>query len=630
MKKQITSTILGLILYQTLSIACPIRDYTYFTEAPKRNHIIIGKLNATGPMLAFNLNGQILPGFEKVKQGKYNRYNINEQDGILLNIIDKSYQFYDTRNGFMPIGESYASATLFSEGLAIVSAPSERLKIIDEKGTTIAQINDYKGKLIENAEQFSNGLAAVETEDGLWGFIDTKGNMVIEPQFTKVSFFNESYCVVESRKKRKVYTGIINKQGEFTFPLTLNIRLNEKVSNGLIGFKRHHESFGIMDTKGNEILTPSNNIHWIGPFNSSNMAVFSNGENFGVIDIKGKIIAKTKYTQIQLLDKSFIGFCQRSHSMQIMDFKGKEIKSLHLTSGIIQFPNTNYLTYENGEYILLDKNFNEITEQSIMSVAFCPRFKASFSPAARTDYFDTRKVLLSNKFSFKLNGIAGLKIGDDVPKMIKVFELNKNKYFDPIDAEEETMEPDKYDVDHVYANMFGRLIVPVVNDELTEEEMAERMADSLAAIESMYVDEEDLPSMYFDTLRYIEDKNKQQIRLIENKNIIFDYELMFSDFIKSNHFEERRNSCNTCSLVGTSINKNAKFTGFKVTINLDDKASGKAKFLIENLISELKSQGLEVTKLHNEYVISNLQCKSKKIGSIELDDDSRVIFAYTF
>lgn len=629
MKKQITLTILGLILYQTTSIACPIRDYTYFTEAPKRNHIIIGKLNATGPMLAFNLNGQILRGFEKVKQGKYGRYNLNEQDGILLSIVDKSIQFYDTRNAFEPIGESYASATLFSEGLAIVSAPNERLKIIDEKGNAIAHINDFKGKLIENAEQFSDGLAAVETEDGLWGFIDTKGNMVIEPQFTRVSFFNESYCVVESRMKRKVYTGIINKQGVFTFPLTINIRLNEKVSNGLIGFKKNHESFGIMDAKGNVVLTPSNNIHWIGPFNSSNMAVFSNGENFGVIDVNGKIKAKSKYTQIQLLDKSFIGFSQRSHSLQIIDFKGKEIKSLHLTSGMIQLPNTNYLTFENGECILLDKNFIEITEQSIMYNALCPHFKASYSPAARTDYFDTRKVLSSNKFSFKLNGIAGLKIGDDVAKMIKVFELNKNKCFDPIDAEEETMEPDKYDIDHVYANMFGKLMVPAEKEILTEEEMAERMADSLAAIESAYLDD-DLPSMYFDTLRYIDDKNKQQIRLVENKNIIFDYELMFSDFIKSNHFEEKRNSCNTCSLVGTSINKNAKFTGFKVTINLNDKASGKAKFLIENLLSELKSQGLEITKLHDEYIISNPQCKSKKIGSIELDDDSTVIFAYTF
>lgn len=630
MKKQITLTILGLILYQTITIACVSIDYLYFREAPKRNHVIIGKLNVTGPTLAFNLNGQIIQGFEKVLKGRDNRYSYKEQDGILLNVCDNLSRFYDARNGFAQIGSAYASATLFSEGLAIVSAPNEKLKIIDEKGATIAYLNDYKGKQIEYAEQFSEGLSAVETQDGLWGFIDTKGNIVIEPQFERVSFFNESYCVVESKKGRKVYTGIINKKGEFTFPLTHNIRLNQKVSNGLIGFKRNHESFGIMDPKGNEVLTPTNKIHWIGPFNGNNMAVFSNGENFGVIDVKGKIIAKTKYNQIQLLDKYFIGISERNHVVQIIDYKGKELKSMHLSNGLIQLPNANYLTFEDNETILLDKNFNELTEQSIINVLLCPNYGESFAPSARTDFFDTKMVLASKNFKFKLNGIAGISSGDDVSKMIKVFELNKDNYFDPIDSEDESVEFDAKDYDRIFSNMFGRLVVPVSIEELTDQRIKARMEDSLAAIEStLYADEEG-PNMYFDTLRYIDDKNIQQIRLLDPANVVFNYELIFSDFIKSNHFEEKRNACNTCSLVGTSINKNAKFTGFKVRISLDSKASGKAASLIENLISELKKQGLDIEKLQNEYVISNPQCKSKKIGSIELDDDSTVIFAYTF
>ena len=176
-----------MILYQTITIACVSIDYLYFREAPKRNHVIIGKLNVTGPTLAFNLNGQIIQGFEKVLKGRDNRYSYKEQDGILLNVCDNLSRFYDARNGFAQIGSAYASATLFSGGLAIVSAPNEKLKIIDEKGATIAYLNDYKGKQIEYAEQFSEGLPAVETQDGLWGFIDTKGNIVIEPQFKRVS-----------------------------------------------------------------------------------------------------------------------------------------------------------------------------------------------------------------------------------------------------------------------------------------------------------------------------------------------------------------------------------------------------------------------------------------------------------
>jgi len=32
-----------------------------------------------------------------------------------------------------------------------------------------------------DAENFSNGLAAFENEEGRWGFIDTEGNVAVEP-----------------------------------------------------------------------------------------------------------------------------------------------------------------------------------------------------------------------------------------------------------------------------------------------------------------------------------------------------------------------------------------------------------------------------------------------------------------
>ena len=43
----------------------------------------------------------------------------------------------------------------------------------------------------EDARSFSNGLAAVKV-NGLWGYIDTEGNMVIEPQFFDARDFTAS------------------------------------------------------------------------------------------------------------------------------------------------------------------------------------------------------------------------------------------------------------------------------------------------------------------------------------------------------------------------------------------------------------------------------------------------------
>ncbi|MEI6346791.1 MAG: WG repeat-containing protein [Bacteroidota bacterium] len=75
-----------------------------------------------------------------------------------------------------------------------------------------------KGELViqpiyQNASQFEEGLAAVQL-DGKWGFIDTLGNMVIKPQFDDVRPFrggNTKYAVFQIDEKY----GAIDRKGNF-------------------------------------------------------------------------------------------------------------------------------------------------------------------------------------------------------------------------------------------------------------------------------------------------------------------------------------------------------------------------------------------------------------------------------
>ncbi len=45
-------------------------------------------------------------------------------------------------------------------------------------------------RTFQKAYPFSDGLAAVQI-DNRWGFIDTKGTIVIKPRFAMVGFFSE-------------------------------------------------------------------------------------------------------------------------------------------------------------------------------------------------------------------------------------------------------------------------------------------------------------------------------------------------------------------------------------------------------------------------------------------------------
>ena len=65
----------------------------------------------------------------------------------------------------------------------------------------------------DRAEPFSEGLAGVRV-DGLWGFIDNTGSLVIEPQFERVAWgFSEGLAGVYDGQKKKF--GFIDKTGNF-------------------------------------------------------------------------------------------------------------------------------------------------------------------------------------------------------------------------------------------------------------------------------------------------------------------------------------------------------------------------------------------------------------------------------
>lgn len=69
---------------------------------------------------------------------------------------------------------------------------------------------DTKGKVIiepefDNAKSFSNNLAAV-CKDGLWGFIDTSGELVIDYQFLDADYFTEDGMTMVSEVKGQYIT----------------------------------------------------------------------------------------------------------------------------------------------------------------------------------------------------------------------------------------------------------------------------------------------------------------------------------------------------------------------------------------------------------------------------------------
>ncbi len=91
-------------------------------------------------------------------------------------------------------------------------------KVIEGKGTSYGAFTLSGKKIVdvENAKvgEVSEGLVAVQKEkDGKFGFVDLKGNYVIEPKYDRAGYFNGGLAPV----MKDGHWGYVNRIGEDTF-----------------------------------------------------------------------------------------------------------------------------------------------------------------------------------------------------------------------------------------------------------------------------------------------------------------------------------------------------------------------------------------------------------------------------
>tara|TARA_Y100000385_G_scaffold291483_1_gene369779 strand:+ start:4162 stop:5802 length:1641 start_codon:yes stop_codon:yes gene_type:complete len=250
------------------------------------------------------------------------------RDGLALVLTsgeEKKYG-YITEDGKYAITPQYIAATGFSEGLAWVVTKNSPPSAINKKGEiqfTLQEaeaVRDFKddlaafliitqgegsgnekwgfvnkkGEVVINpqfsyANNFSDGLCAVENDDGKWGFIDKDGKIVINYQFTDIdkrfNRFKNGKCVVNLNGK----SGVINTEGKYI----INPQFDDMVADGDLFMVEQGGKWGWSDTDGKLLINPQfKRAH---PFNGSKMAAVRSGKSWGYIDEDGKFFINPQF-----------------------------------------------------------------------------------------------------------------------------------------------------------------------------------------------------------------------------------------------------------------------------------------------------------------------------------------------
>ncbi len=280
MKKKIS---LKIIL--SIAILFAITSCDYFIKPQfKYSNILIPVQEYDDEEYGFmDFNGNLVIDFEIEKEpatimhDNFSYYY--EDDGKITFIKLTSKEDYET------IETEYVQASLFHEGLALVVKEMGKLTYINEDLEEVIVLDSaiVSGCFNEGVAKFKN------ISNGKWGFINNKGDVVIDPIYDYASCFYNSHALVEINGEK----GAINKGGDFIIKAKDKYLYLLPTTENLFGYKTKQEC-GYLDYENNKVIK---NRKWTAITNFNNdLASYQKDKKWGLLNKQGEILIRNKYT----------------------------------------------------------------------------------------------------------------------------------------------------------------------------------------------------------------------------------------------------------------------------------------------------------------------------------------------
>ncbi len=330
------------------------------------------------------------------KEGKY---VVNPQfdnamlfsEGIACVEVDNKFG-YISEDGKYLINPIYKDATYFSEGLAGVVIENGYPSYIDKKGEIKFTMNNA-----ERCRVFSEGLAAVLIKNK-WGFINSSGEIVIQPQYEFVSDFSNGLAVFSQKVKNEVLKGYINTKGE----IVINAQFKNAYDfNNDLALINMNEKWGFINTEGKIIINPQFEN---ADFFAEDLCVIKQGDNYGFIDKTGKIIINPQFKQAGSFSEKLAVVKSSDDKYGYINKEGKyEInpqfeEAGNFTKGIAYIKiGEKYGFIDNKGKIIVNPQFDEIYGWR------------SYNSTVESDYFDSENffsLFLKNTSQQSVRGIT--------------------------------------------------------------------------------------------------------------------------------------------------------------------------------------------------------------------------------
>lgn len=255
------------------------------------------------------LGAEWVDGFFDVQSGvysglKWRQVRIWCSDSRLIPVADENWKWgYVSRDtGEMVIPAKYDSDNMgsnFYDGYAVVTVCDDDYNIvqtllIDETGKEYPLPEGIHEEYCDI--EIGDGLFEVVGANGLYGYCNTSGEVVIEPQFAYAFEFEDGYAAVELTDGT---CGVIDQTGNVVMRTTDSLHV--QIRHGCYVLPTGEHSFTMYSVAGEELFTlQGENIVelWTPEENGLCMYVVEKGRQrrFGWVNMQGEIISEAKWT----------------------------------------------------------------------------------------------------------------------------------------------------------------------------------------------------------------------------------------------------------------------------------------------------------------------------------------------
>lgn len=286
-----------------------------------------------------------------------------------------SYDYYDVSAPTTPVAGHFGSVTSFSDdGVAVCSRVGGPLCVIDRKGQLVKELP----KEVSQCSMFARGMAAFQSDNGQWGYINANGDTIVPANYSSANLFlYDDYALV--------------------------IDQNQPNDSAL--------SFTVIDKSGKVMFTSNTSMYQpIQPYYINGVLPVAKGDTIVCLNKDGKEVANP-IDDKDKVEKSGYANYSRTPSGDYIVFKDKKTGMVDKNNNpLIPIEHDNLIDINGERLIAVDGNTYYIIDRNgkpVGNVKFENAHVSEDNPFAARGYIDTDLAAASMMMMFDETSACG-------------------------------------------------------------------------------------------------------------------------------------------------------------------------------------------------------------------------------